>query len=111
MKCMEISKYVPFSNPTRSYRKPAIDGPKNAPNANDDDQIPDSRPKVCMSLGKPLSLKTETNELIRIVLVGASCSGREYVVMHLQSCSHRVHERWYTDHTQRDSLYDQSGDD
>lgn len=59
-KCKDISKYVPFSNPTKSYRTPAIDGPKNAPKANDDDQMPDNKPYVCMSFGKPLSLKKHT---------------------------------------------------
>jgi len=43
-KCKTISKYVPFSNPTKSYKTPAIDGPKNAPSANDDDQMPDNKP-------------------------------------------------------------------
>lgn len=55
--CNEISKYVPFSNPTKSYKTPAIDGPKNAPRANDDDQMPDNNPYVCMSFGKPPSLQ------------------------------------------------------
>lgn len=50
---------VELLNPIESKSRPETVGPMNAPSANVEVHIPDTKPYVSMELGNPLALKTK----------------------------------------------------